>query len=100
MLHLFRLMIVYARLVRSTLSCQLSCVSCLSLINLVHPQEKSTDDNRERHDHEPWIDTEHGWKGQLAVIAELEKVIFNQRINFRVNTRANQNAQNAAKQTI
>jgi len=39
-------------------------------------------------------------RGQLAVIAELEKVIFHQRINFRVNTRADQNAQNAAKQTI
>ena len=79
---------------------QLSCVSLFLLVDLIHPQENSAHDDRERHDHKPGVDTEHGRKGQFAVIAELEKVIFNQRINFRVNTRADQNAQNNAKQTI
>ena len=92
-------MILYARLLLR-LWFNFLASACFLLIDLIHPQEKSTDDNRERNDHEPWIDAEHGWNGQFTEIAELEKIILNQRIDFRVNTRADQNAQNTAKQTI
>ena len=73
---------------------------CLSLIDLIHPQENSAHDDRKRHDHEPGIDSEQGWNRQFAVVAELEKIILNERIRFRVETRPDQDTENAAKQTI
>jgi hypothetical protein len=69
-------------------------------VDPIHPQENSTDDNRKRHDHEPGIDIEQGWNRQFAVVAELEKIVLNERIRFRVEAGANQNTENTAKQSI
>ena len=69
-------------------------------VDSVHPQKHPGDDHRKRHNDQPGIDTEQRRKRQLAVVAELEKIILNQRIDFRVQRRADQDAENAAKQTV
>jgi hypothetical protein len=60
------------------------------LVDLSHPQQNSTDDNRKRHDHEPWLDTEQSWDRQFPVIAKLEKIILDEWIDFRIETGTDQ----------
>jgi len=66
----------------------------------VEQGQNASHNDDEWNNHVPWVDPKKRGNCQLTVIAELEKIILNQRIDFRVKTRTDEDTENAAKQTI
>ena len=62
--------------------------------------QNASHNDDEWNNHVPWLHPDQRRNGQLAVIAKLKKIIFNKRIDFRVETGTDQNTENAAKQTV
>jgi len=66
----------------------------------VEQGQNASHNDDEWNNHVPWVDSKKRGNCQLTVIAELEKIILNQRIDFRVKTRTDEDTENAAKQTV
>jgi hypothetical protein len=63
-----------------------------ALVELIHPPENAGHNDGERHDHRPGIDTQQSRNRQLAVIAKLEQIALNERMNFRIEAGTDQDA--------